>query len=505
MEDRPFPDADMPEGKHEQEQEQKQAEEVSLLANEFKDHEIVQTGSQKKEAETSVESEKQETRAQQLNVDDDQANLFKAVQEQTDSSEEEPSDESEVEMPLEGQEESINKAEKPAQKLNNAKKLELKSTDSATSKSNLNILQPIRPMCVPLRRAWFTVGARSLKKASGKWYFEWCLGCGVEEPQLGWLTDQFKEGSRNSQGVGDDKHGWAADGINHRLWHGGQEKVAKWQACWQEGDVIGAAIDLDAGKMQFSLNGEWVHAASFTFKADGRSFYPAVSSQGDFTFSFAKESFKFSPPNDTYQALIVAQDGARGVFARPQNVLEEISSSYVPSLYNFTIGARSLKKTSGKWYCEWSIIRYSGMGHIRLGWLTDHFKEGGVGDDEHGWAADGFTHKLWHCGREKEACWPTSLGYGVIGAAIDIDAGKMQFSFNGEWVLAASFTFEANGRSFYPAISLNDHYYDEFWPDFTFSFAKESFKFSPPDSTYQAFIVTSDGAHGVHGWDGWSY
>merc|ERR1712232_233537 len=83
----------------------------------------------------------------------------------------------------------------------------------------LSDLKPLRPKYAPEMSTWFTVGLKGLARATGKLYYEVKLGMDLRYPQLGWLTEEFEEKDNDSNGVGDDSHGWATDGVRHKFWH----------------------------------------------------------------------------------------------------------------------------------------------------------------------------------------------------------------------------------------------------------------------------------------------
>ena len=77
-------------------------------------------------------------------------------------------------------------------------------------------------------------------------------------PQLGWATPSFQSqpGVPTSDGVGDLSESWAIDGARRVLWHNGR-LTSQAVPLWAEGDVVGVAADLDAGRLWFGLNGAW--------------------------------------------------------------------------------------------------------------------------------------------------------------------------------------------------------------------------------------------------------
>merc|ERR1719399_1253698 len=87
---------------------------------------------------------------------------------------------------------------------------------------------------------------------------------------------------------------------------------AQWSRSWQIGDVIGAAIDIQEGKVTFSLNGEWNEDASLVLLSMGRSFYPAVSMVGNWQMHIPSSTWRYAPPDSSFKAF--AEDG---VFKRP--------------------------------------------------------------------------------------------------------------------------------------------------------------------------------------------
>jgi hypothetical protein len=98
-----------------------------------------------------------------------------------------------------------------------------------------------------------SVVAPAVSLTSGKWWYEATVIRLGECPQIGWADDAFTV--RADHGVGDDAHSWAVDGVRVKVWHGGEGAV--YGSAWRAGDVVGFAVDLDAGTISFSLNGIW--------------------------------------------------------------------------------------------------------------------------------------------------------------------------------------------------------------------------------------------------------
>eukprot|EP00930_Biecheleria_cincta_P057721 TRINITY_DN43604_c0_g1_i1.p1 TRINITY_DN43604_c0_g1~~TRINITY_DN43604_c0_g1_i1.p1 ORF type:complete len:880 (-),score=115.55 TRINITY_DN43604_c0_g1_i1:142-2661(-) len=181
-------------------------------------------------------------------------------------------------------------------------------------------LKPLRPQRAPEMGIWFTAGIKSLVKNSGKFYYELKLGVDSDAswPQVGWVTEQFTESERKSDhGVGDDEHGWAVDGLRQKFWHGGSDIEDPWPKKWKACDVIGLAVDMDAGHMSFSLNGDWIKERGFDLA--GHSLFPAVSTKCFYTMHISQDSWKYAPPDAGYTAW-----GDTGVLTRPPPACDDV-------------------------------------------------------------------------------------------------------------------------------------------------------------------------------------
>lgn len=90
--------------------------------------------------------------------------------------------------------------------------------------------------------------------ANSKTYFELhILSCG-ESPQFGLATEKFAARCEHSaDGVGDDTHSWAVDGVRHVLWRNGSHPA---HVAWFQGDVVGFAVDACAYKCEVFVNGK---------------------------------------------------------------------------------------------------------------------------------------------------------------------------------------------------------------------------------------------------------
>lgn len=205
-------------------------------------------------------------------------------------------------------------------------------SQQATS-TPLKQLRPESPTLDTNYSLWGTYGFPQAKQCAGKYYYEVLLGFGTDRtggeatdafvtgwrPQIGWATDAFVTGPLvhftanvfQQKGVGDDADSWAADGVRMKAWHIG-EQDAKWPRKWAEGDIIGFGLDMDAGRMDFSLNGQWIPEAGMKFgRGDPTYLYPAISSRGSFAFHLGSSSWSFAPPSTDYQAWLEIADPIR--------------------------------------------------------------------------------------------------------------------------------------------------------------------------------------------------
>lgn len=159
---------------------------------------------------------------------------------------------------------------------------------------------------------WITVGFPKHSQETGQWFFEVHLREECAAPQVGLLSTSFQSrpGSKTGQGVGDDAHGWAADGLSASRWHGGRNR--SWSQVWpakggqgnrvlNAGVTVGVAVDLDARKMFFATDGQWDEIPAFGEEDIplGLALYPAVSLKGKGSFCFGP-GCSFAPPSSGF-------------------------------------------------------------------------------------------------------------------------------------------------------------------------------------------------------------
>lgn len=125
---------------------------------------------------------------------------------------------------------------------------------------------------------------------SGKWYYEVLLRS-AKLMQLGWGRVSFSGDETQGSGAGDDGVSVAYDGWRRQLW--GRAEPREWGATWSEGDILGCALDLDAGTVSYSLNGSYDNGmgVAFTSLPDDAADEGYASLAGDVL------RFVFAPPD----------------------------------------------------------------------------------------------------------------------------------------------------------------------------------------------------------------
>ncbi|KAL1463499.1 hypothetical protein WDU94_015246 [Cyamophila willieti] len=124
----------------------------------------------------------------------------------------------------------------------------------------------------------------------GKWQYEVQLGtCGIM--QIGWCTVVCK--FMGEMGVGDTTHSYAYDGQRNKKWNVSAQNYGE---TWFAGDIIGTAIDLDTGTIEFYRNGFSMGIAFEKIQTGpGMAYFPAISlsSMESVVANFGGSPFKY--------------------------------------------------------------------------------------------------------------------------------------------------------------------------------------------------------------------
>ena len=120
---------------------------------------------------------------------------------------------------------------------------------------------------------------------------------------LGFDTAEESRG----QGVGDDSVSWGFDGIRRNLW--GDNQIGQsaedntYGVEWNNGDVLGLAVDIDNKTMSFFVNGVALGVAFSDIALPAGWIAPAISAQGGtYKVNFGDRPFQHTPP-ESYAAV----------------------------------------------------------------------------------------------------------------------------------------------------------------------------------------------------------
>ncbi|GAB4816683.1 hypothetical protein N2152v2_003729 [Parachlorella kessleri] len=150
-----------------------------------------------------------------------------------------------------------------------------------------------------LGRSSFSTVRGNVCVYKGKWMYEVQLGSsGII--QLGWTALSARYTSE--EGVGDSNDSYAYDGKRRRKWN---VTAAPYGDAWTAGDVIGCAIDMDAGTISYYRNG-MDQGVAFDYvrrRVAGAAYFPGASlSVGErCEFNFGARPLRY--PMEGYAAL----------------------------------------------------------------------------------------------------------------------------------------------------------------------------------------------------------
>ena len=162
-----------------------------------------------------------------------------------------------------------------------------------------------RNMVTTSEGSYPTVSARGVFGTTGKWFYEVTIrqcGHGV----FGWAVDGFRGRARRMQGVGEVPLSWglACYERTGRATHTrvpdasflvGDGSQRAFTRKWLAGDVIGVMVDIDAGDISYTLNGQELDVA-FAGVARGLAIVSDALLQNLLPFKFAVGSHAAAPP-----------------------------------------------------------------------------------------------------------------------------------------------------------------------------------------------------------------
>ena len=147
-----------------------------------------------------------------------------------------------------------------------------------------------------------TITAADMYITAGKWQYE-VLVTRAGRAVLGWTLPEYEGSWEAFQGVGACAASWGFgfDGRAPAASHDG--KAHAYGAKWSYGDVIGVAVDVEAGTLTYALNGVVVEPFGVVLPLSvnvprGSWLAPAVSYRADFSgvLNLGASSFAFPLP-----------------------------------------------------------------------------------------------------------------------------------------------------------------------------------------------------------------
>jgi len=172
----------------------------------------------------------------------------------------------------------------------------------------------------------------------------------------------------------------------------------------------------------------------------------------------------------------------------PLRIFHPCTTDCVYPLSRVTVGTPSLRTSRGKWYYE--VILGSDVSETQIGWASDQFQkyptyaEPNIGMDSNSWGTDGFRCKTYHGGGQDLAWSKMWSSGGVVGCAVDIDNGRMMYSYNGTWEQEACYSFDPQGRQYFPALSARG--------TFKLCLGRDSLRYNPPSKDYAVWYGRSN-------------
>ncbi|CAE7751890.1 Ankrd17 [Symbiodinium microadriaticum] len=324
---------------------------------------------------------------------------------------------------------------------------------------NLSLLdRPGAPKGSDFEKIMLTAAAKQNSKNSGAFYFEVQLLSKIERINVGWATTAYQR----SRDLGFDAESWcwqSQDGRTMFQLHAAEgpeagSGIPRYSSValpsWEPGDVLGLALDFAAGKMRLSHQGKWqaeTEAGYFMdFQPNGRDLYPAVTAKwGLFRLRLGKETWIFGPPKDGpkegYEpwASGVGEWANEATFGdrswgfdmqlsgrRPRLLGLEALGYEVPKSISdfFAAGLPELSRASGKFYYELRLL--SRPESPRVGWATEDFHGGAIGDDPESFAFEGWRMMKWNAGERPSLMTVLTPEGDLLGLAVDLDVGEMR-------------------------------------------------------------------------------
>jgi hypothetical protein len=162
----------------------------------------------------------------------------------------------------------------------------------------------------------FKATAGTIYVSSGKWYAEFTLGSGtVGDMTVGVVNTQYS--FTTAQYIGSNSNSWGYYSGNGQKYTNGSG--SSYGSTFSTSDVIGVALDMDAGTLTFYKNGV-SQGQAFTSITGTVTFGVATYSTGQWIANFGQKPFKFPPPAG-FQPLTLANT-PRPTIVRPDQYVD---------------------------------------------------------------------------------------------------------------------------------------------------------------------------------------
>lgn len=325
----------------------------------------------------------------------------------------------------------------------------------------------------------------TLAVSSGKWYWEMHFVSGRNMTGIAEITTPV-----TSTYVGTTAMAYAYYSLNGNKYNNGTNSV--YGATFTTGDIIGVALNLDAGTLEFFKNNV---SQGVAFTGLSGTFSPAIGDAivGVASFNFGQRPFVYAAPTGfktlrDYNRQLVPTGGViRGNYATMNDINPVKPTGYLNGALQISGGGNlggvnTFGMTSGKWFCEMDIVAVgveSSIG-ISKGALTMSTYVG-ASADSWGYYSNGNKYT-----GGSPIAYGTSFTTGdTIGCAFDADLGLLSFYKNGipygvaySGLTSGPYFFASSGRT---ATSANNVY---------LNFGQRPWSFGPP-AGFKPVCVTS--------------
>jgi SPRY domain len=337
-----------------------------------------------------------------------------------------------------------------------------------------------------------TVGATCLSWArvdSGKWYWEIYLNNVGTQTILGVAGPSY---ILSESPLGLDAHSWALIVSSGLIYNNNSSSA--YGPTSTDGDVIGIALDLDAGKVWFAKNGTWMNSGdpaagtgeafsglSGMFRAGAYS----IDLECILDAHFDLADLSYSPPAgfwafeqmNTLNLWSMSRGTTKALITNNGLTFDHDGNNGI------TTCAGTRQVSDGKWYWEIDIVAggpLDSVGVVNGDWVPAKAQ---IGYDAFGWGylSSGNSDHA-NSNSSFGASWTTG---DIIGVALDATNGNVWFSKNGVWQGSGDPAGDSNPAftGITGLLSLaGEHYYSTGQQDGKFSEA--SLNYTPPSGFY---------------------